>query len=100
MRSSYRRCVLVSLCTSGETQTMQDHATGGAFLPHGFCYLWDRALLLTHLTSDMLIGLSYVAISACLAYLVYRGRRDIPFSPLLVAFGLFIITCGMTHFME
>ena len=30
------------------------------YLPHGYCYLWNQPLLLTHLLSDTLIGLSYV----------------------------------------
>ena len=47
-----------------------------------------------------LIGLSYVAISTTLVYLIYRARRDIPFSWVFLAFGLFIIACGTTHFME
>ncbi len=70
------------------------------FLPHGFCYLWNKPLLYTHLWSDLLIGVSYVVISFALAALVHRARRDIPFSAAFVAFGLFIITCGLTHFME
>jgi signal transduction histidine kinase len=70
------------------------------FLPHGFCYLWNKPLLLTHLWSDLLIGISYVVISIVLALLVHRARRDIPFSVIFVAFGLFIVACGMTHFME
>jgi Signal transduction histidine kinase len=70
------------------------------FLPHGYCYLWNTPLLLTHLFSDTLIGLSYVAISLSLAYLVHRARRDIPFSLVFIAFGLFIVACGLTHFME
>ena len=72
----------------------------GGFLPHGYCYMWNRPLLLTHLTSDVLIGASYVVISFALAALVHRARREIPFSVVFVAFGLFIITCGLTHFME
>ena len=84
---------------------MQPHAehvstTAESFLPHGYCYLWNKPLLLTHLTADLLIGLSYVAISLALAYLVHRARRDIPFSVVFVAFGLFIVTCGATHLME
>ena len=71
-----------------------------AYHPHGYCYLWNPTLLHTHLWSDLLIGLSYVVISLALAYLVHRVRRDIPFSVVFVAFGLFIITCGLTHFME
>jgi len=69
-------------------------------MPHGMCYLWIRELVALHLSSDLLIGLSYVAISAMLAYLVYQSRRDIPFRLIFLAFGMFIVTCGMTHFME
>jgi PAS domain S-box-containing protein len=70
------------------------------FLPHAVCYLWDRSLLLVHAVSDFLIGASYVVISATLAYLVYRARRDIPFHSIVLAFGAFIVACGATHFME
>ena len=70
------------------------------FLPHGYCYLWNKPLLLTHLISDALIGLSYVVISFALVALVQRARKDVPFHVLFIAFGLFIITCGLTHFME
>ena len=84
---------------------MQAHAEHApavvdGFLPHGFCYLWNKPLLVTHLTSDLVIGVSYVVISFALAALVHRARRDIPFHVLFVAFGLFIVTCGLTHFME
>ncbi|MDC4227623.1 MAG: hypothetical protein MPW15_26190 [Candidatus Manganitrophus sp.] len=70
------------------------------FLPHLYCYLEKPGLVLLHVVSDSLIGSAYVAISATLTYLVYRARRDIPFHWVLLAFGLFIITCGATHFME
>ena len=74
-------------------------AAADGFLPHGFCYQWNPPLLLTHVASDVLIGASYVVISVALAVLVHRARRDIPFSVVFVAFGLFIVTCGMTHFL-
>jgi signal transduction histidine kinase len=70
------------------------------FMPHGMCYLWNSGVVWLHVISDLLIGLSYVAISATLAYLVHRARRDIPFTWVFLAFGLFIIACGSTHFME
>jgi PAS domain S-box-containing protein len=57
-------------------------------------------LIWLHLISDTLIGVAYVAISISLGYLVYRARRDIPFHWMFLAFGLFIVSCGMTHFME
>jgi signal transduction histidine kinase len=83
---------------------MQPHdhvqTAASSFLPHGFCYLWNPGLLWTHVTADFLIGTAYVVISVALAWLVHRVRRDIPFSWVFVAFGLFIITGGITHFMS
>lgn len=70
------------------------------FLPHLFCYLRNPLLIWTHVISDALIGLAYFAISVTLAYLIYKARRDIPFRWMFLAFGLFIIACGGTHFME
>lgn len=70
------------------------------FLPHAVCYLWDRSLLALHAVTDVLIGASYVGISATLAFLVYRARRDIPFHSVVLAFGAFIVACGATHLME
>jgi len=70
------------------------------FMPHGHCYLWRPEVVRLHVSSDLLIGLSYVAISATLAYLVHRARREIPFHWMILAFGLFIVACGGTHFME
>ncbi len=69
-------------------------------MPHGVCYFWIPELVALHLISDSIIGLSYVAISITLAYLVYKARKDIPFQKTFIAFGMFIIACGMTHFME
>lgn len=73
-------------------------ATG--FIPHGHCYLWKLPLVGLHLTSDLLIGCSYVGISATLAYLVHKSRQDIPFHWMFLLFGTFITACGSTHFME
>ena len=84
---------------------MQEHpehirAAADAFLPHGFCYLWNPQLLWTHVVADLLIGLAYVAISTTLIYLVWKGRREFPFQAMFIAFGLFIVACGATHFVE
>ena len=69
------------------------------FMPHGHCYLWKPGLVWLHVVSDGLIWASYVAISGTLAYLVSRVR-DIPFKWMYFAFGIFIVSCGFTHFME
>jgi signal transduction histidine kinase len=67
------------------------------FMPHGHCYLWIPTILWMHVASDLLIGAAYVGISLVLYLLVRRIR--LPFSPVFIAFGLFIGLCGMTHFM-
>jgi signal transduction histidine kinase len=70
------------------------------FLPHVACYLYDKQLVALHVGSDVAIWLAYLAISCTLVYLVWQTRREIPFSWMFLAFGLFIIACGFTHFME
>ena len=59
-------------------------------LPHGLCYLWDSGLIALHLLSDVLIGMSDVAIAAALGYMVHRLRRDIPLHWMFLCFGSFI----------
>lgn len=75
-------------------------AAGETFMPHAHCYLFNPKLMLLHGGSDLLIGLAYVSISATLTYLVFRVRKDLPFHWMMLAFALFIVACGGTHFME
>jgi PAS domain S-box-containing protein len=70
------------------------------FLPHEYCYRQNPALIGLHFSSDLLIGAAYFAISLTLVYFVWRGRRQIPFHWMFLAFGTFIIACGATHLME
>ncbi|HEX5658509.1 MAG TPA: ATP-binding protein [Polyangiales bacterium] len=70
-----------------------------AFMPHGHCYLWTPSLVWTEGVSNLLIGLSYVAISSVLALFVHR-LRNLPFRWAYVAFGIFIVSCGFTHFLD
>ena len=79
---------------------MLDSVQGGLFHPHGYCYLWMPSLVGTHVVADGLIGLSYVAISLTLVWLVWKAHRGLPFSWIFIAFGAFIVACGATHFME
>jgi signal transduction histidine kinase len=67
------------------------------FMPHAMCFAWRPGVLWLHATSDALIGTAYVGISATMYGLVRRIR--LPFSPMIVAFGLFIGACGLTHYM-
>ncbi len=47
------------------------------FLPHWYCYLGNRRLLWTNVIGDLVIGISYVVISATLTWLVRRAGRDL-----------------------
>lgn len=68
-------------------------------MPHGHCYLWQPGLLWLQVVSNGLIGLSYVVIAATLVYLARRGDY-LPFKGMAVAFGVFIVSCGITHFFD
>jgi diguanylate cyclase (GGDEF)-like protein/PAS domain S-box-containing protein len=74
--------------------------TSFSFLPHGFCYMWNKQLLTLHVVSDSLIFLSYLAISCAIAWLLRRERQHLPFAWIFVAFGAFIVACGLTHAMD
>jgi diguanylate cyclase (GGDEF)-like protein/PAS domain S-box-containing protein len=76
------------------------NAFSKAFVPHGFCFLWNKQLLALNVVSDSVIFVSYLAISLTLATLVVRQRKAIPFAWIFVAFGLFIVACGFTHAMD
>jgi signal transduction histidine kinase len=69
------------------------------YLPHGVCYAWQPGLIRLHLVSDVLIGLAYLAIPVALVHFI-RRRTDIPFNWMFLLFGLFIVACGATHWME
>ncbi len=75
-------------------------AFSSIYLPHLYCYLDKPGLVWTHVTADSVIGISYVAISVTLAYLIHKGKSEIPFEWMFLAFGLFIVACASTHFME
>ena len=68
------------------------------FMPHGYCFIWDKKLLWMHVGSDILTGLAYYLITGLLLYFIYK-RRDIPFNWIFILFGAFIFLCGTTHFM-
>ena len=97
--------LLGALALSGATlavipAALQSMLSSGRFLPHSFCYLNNKQLIGLNVGTDGVIWLSYVAISCTLVYLVWRTRREVPFSWMFLAFGLFIVACGFTHFME
>jgi signal transduction histidine kinase/CheY-like chemotaxis protein len=67
--------------------------------PHGFCLLWEPALIWTYALSDAVIGLAYFSIPVALI-IVARRRSDLVFRPLLWLFAAFILLCGTTHWLD
>ncbi len=78
---------------------MSGFYVSGGFMPHAHCWLRDPAVTWLHVSADLLIWLAYFSISITLGYMVYRGRNEIPFHWMFLAFGLFIVFCGFTHLM-
>jgi PAS domain S-box-containing protein len=70
-----------------------------SYFPHGVCYSWNPTLIGLHVASDSLIGLAYFSIPPALLYFA-RRRADLPFPWIFILFGLFIVACGATHWME
>jgi PAS domain S-box-containing protein len=69
------------------------------FMPHGHCYLWQPGIVWLHVVSDAIIALAYTTIPFTLLYFV-RRRRDVPFHWIFLCFGVFIVACGATHYLE
>ncbi len=70
------------------------------FMGHRYCYLLQPGLVWTNAISDSLIWLSYISISVGLVVLLRKTRTLLAFRWVFVAFGLFIVACGFTHFFE
>jgi diguanylate cyclase (GGDEF)-like protein/PAS domain S-box-containing protein len=67
--------------------------------PHGFCLQWNPVLLWTLVGSDSIIAISYFSIPFAIWFFAHK-RPDVRNRGLLVLFGLFIITCGITHLLD
>ncbi len=75
-----------------------DHHSVSDYMAHGFCFLWNPGLVRLHVVSDIATGTAYYAIATAIFYFVYK-RRDLPFLGMFVLFGIFILSCGTTHFL-
>lgn len=64
--------------------------------PHGYCLMWNPALVWTHVLADSLIAAAYFSIPIAIVRFV-RGRKDLEFSWIFWLFALFILACGTTH---
>lgn len=69
------------------------------FFPHGYCLQWKPALLWTFVASDSIIAISYFSIPFAIFFFA-KKRPDVAHRWLFLLFGLFIVTCGITHFLD
>ncbi len=80
-------------------EMLQQFFGSSIFMPHGQCYLWLPSLLWLEISTNGLIAAAYIAIAVTLVQLVRRGQY-VPFRGTALAFGIFIVTCGLTHLMD
>ena len=66
------------------------------YMPHGHCYLWEPSILWTNVISDLIIATAYFSIPIVLIVLVLKKRTQ-GFTPIIVLFAIFILSCGITH---
>ena len=66
---------------------------------HGFCLSWEPWLIWTYTATDVLIGISYLAIPVALS-VIARKRPDLMYRPVFLLFAAFISLCGLSHFLS
>jgi two-component system, cell cycle sensor histidine kinase and response regulator CckA len=76
---------------------MTGHQHSSDYMAHGFCFSWEPGLVWLHVVSDIATGIAYYSIPVAMFYFIYK-RRDIPFYRMILLFGVFILSCGTSHF--
>lgn len=69
-------------------------------MPHGYCFLWRPELVWIHALADLTIAIAYISIPLIIFFILYKRKKSIPFSWILVMFAAFIFLCGITHIIE
>jgi len=69
------------------------------FPPRWVCGKWSEFHGWLYISSDLLIWLAYFLIPVILIWFIQK-QPNIPFLPVFWLFGLFIIFCGATHFID
>lgn len=67
-----------------------------SFMPHGMCYMWQPVTLWSNVLGDAITAISYFLIPTGLIYFM-RKRKDFDMPGILLAFAVFIISCGLVH---
>jgi PAS domain S-box-containing protein len=82
-----------------EPIVFHDVINEAAYMPHGYCLLWQPWLITMHAGSDILIFLAYSAIPLAI-WIFLDKRRDVELRSLAILFCAFIFLCGLTHLIE
>ena len=75
-------------------------AASAVFLPHWHCLAGNTRVLWTTVIADLVTALSCTAIAATLVIIVRRSGNELPFRGFFWAFGVFIVSCVLSHFLE
>ncbi|MGP1371563.1 MAG: putative bifunctional diguanylate cyclase/phosphodiesterase [Almyronema sp.] len=67
-----------------------------ALMPHGSCYLWDPWLTSLHVSTDLAIAFSYLAITFQLTFFLRKYPQTWLGQQRLITYG-FILFCGLGH---
>ena len=72
------------------------------FHPHGWCLLWTPSLLLLVICGNLMIAMSYFAISWLLRRIVAAQLQGLTtmYRWLILGFSAFIWSCGLTHLVD
>ena len=66
-------------------------------MPHAFCFVGRKDLILLHVMSDLTIALAYFMIPVTMVYFLRRYKTRISFNWAIALFAAFIMLCGITH---
>ena len=95
-------CVSVAISTGLLVYWASPALLSQRFVPHRYCYLARPDLIWSNVSTDGVIFLSYVWIFWSLLWVARKSSKLLiqTMVVFLLAFGIFILACGLTHLME
>ncbi|HKI12182.1 MAG TPA: PAS domain S-box protein [Candidatus Acidoferrum sp.] len=91
---------VLTFCAAGVLWMFSQSIFASDFLPHQYCLAGNRKLLWTFAVTDLTIGVSYLVIAGAIVWLLRQAKGKLPFAGIMWAFGVFITSCGATHFLD
>jgi PAS domain S-box-containing protein len=86
-------------CVFQSMKSFFDSSFGKPFLPHGQSYFWQADIVWSQAFSNGTIGLTCFTI-AFLLWFIIRNKPLPPSSQIIPLLAVFMIGCGMTHFLD